>query len=78
MLSLPMTEEVVVTRRGQTTIPASIRKKLGIREGARLKVDTQGDKIIFAKIPSLFDLAGTSKLNREEVFRLLDKMREQD
>lgn len=73
-----MTEEVVVTRRGQTTIPAPIRKKLGIKEGARLKVETDGEKVIFAKIPSLFDLAGSSKLHREEAFRLLDKMREEE
>ncbi|MBI2126784.1 MAG: AbrB/MazE/SpoVT family DNA-binding domain-containing protein [Thaumarchaeota archaeon] len=73
-----MTEEVVVTRRGQTTIPAPIRKKLGIKEGVRLKVETEGEKVVFTKIPSLFDLAGTSKLTREEAFQLLDKMREEE
>lgn len=68
----------MVTRRGQTTIPAPIRKKLGIKEGARLKVETEGERVVFTKIPSLFDLAGTSKLTREEAFRLLDKMREEE
>jgi AbrB family looped-hinge helix DNA binding protein len=54
-------EAVLVTRRGQTTIPDKIRKKLNIHEGTRLKVETKGDKVIFSKIPSIFDLAGKSK-----------------
>ncbi len=73
-----MAKEVVVTRRGQTTIPTEIRRKLGIEEGSRLKVETEGDKVILTKVPSLFDLAGTSKFRREEAFRELDKMREED
>lgn len=68
----------MVTRRGQTTIPAAIRKKLGIKEGVKLKVETDGEKVIFTKIPSLFDLAGTSKLTREAAFQLLDRMREEE
>ena len=70
-----MPQEVLVTRRGQTTIPASIRKKLGIQEGTRLMVDTEGDKVVLTKIPSIFDLAGKSRLTTEEAFRLLDDMR---
>jgi len=67
----------VVTRRGQTTIPAEIRKRLGIEEGTRLSVDAEGERVVFTKIPSLFDLAGTSKLTRAEALRLLDRMREE-
>jgi len=73
-----MKREVVVTRRGQTTIPTQIRRKLGIEEGARLLVEAYDQKVVFTKIPSLFDLAGTSKLSKEEAFRLLDKMREEE
>ena len=73
-----MTKEVLVTRRGQTTIPTEIRRKLGIREGSRLKVETSGGKVILTKIPSVFDLAGTSPMNRERAFNQLDKMREED
>jgi len=72
-----MTQEVVVTRRGQTTIPQEIRKKLGIRQGTRLIVETEGGKIVFSKAPSIFDLAGKSKMTKDEAFRLLDKMREE-
>lgn len=73
-----MPREVVVTRRGQTTIPREIRRKLGIEEGSKLKVETEGEKIVLVKVPSLFDLAGTSKLSRAEAFDRLDKIREED
>ena len=67
----------MVTRRGQTTIPQEIRKKLGIRQGTRLIVEAEGGKIVFSKAPSIFDLAGKSKMTKDEAFRLLDKMREE-
>jgi AbrB family looped-hinge helix DNA binding protein len=70
-----MAQEVVVTRRGQTTIPTSIRKKLGIQEGTRLMVDAEGGRVVFTKVPSIFDLAGKSKLTTEDAFKLLDDMR---
>jgi AbrB family looped-hinge helix DNA binding protein len=73
-----MVQEVLVTRRGQTTIPISIRKKLGIEEGTRLKVEIEGGRVVLIKVPSLFDLAGTSKLTKEEAFRRLDSMRAED
>jgi len=73
-----MTKEVVVTRRGQTTIPTEIRRRLGIEEGSKLKVEVEGHKVVFTKVPSLFDLAGTSKLSKDEAFRQLDEIREED
>lgn len=73
-----MTREVMVTRRGQTTIPTEIRRRLGIQEGTRLRVEAEGEKVVFTKVPSLFDLAGTSKLTRAGAFRRLDGMREEE
>ena len=63
-----MKNEVVVTRRGQTTIPAEIRKKLRIEEGTRLEVESVGGKVVFTKAPSIIDLDGSSKLSKEEAF----------
>ena len=71
-----MTRELVVTRRGQITIPQEIRKKLDIREGTKLTVEAKGGKIVFSKVPSIFDLVGKTKVTKDEAFRLLDKMRE--
>jgi len=68
----------VVTRRGQTTIPTEVRKKLGIEEGSRLQVEVEDHKVILTKVPSLFDLAGTSKISRDEAFKQLDRMREEE
>ncbi len=73
-----MKDQVLVTRRGQTTIPARIRKKLQIEEGTKLEVRTIGNKVIFSKAPSIADLDGTSKLTRDQAFRLLDKMRDEE
>ncbi len=64
-----MAQEVVVTSRGRTTMPTSIRKKLGIQEGTRLMVDIEGDKVVSSKIPSIFDLAGKSKLTDSGGFK---------
>jgi AbrB family looped-hinge helix DNA binding protein len=70
-----LTERVLVNRRGQTTIPARIRKKLGIQGGTSLEVKVIGNKVVFSKAPSMNDLDGKSKLTKGQAFRLLDKMR---
>ena len=42
-----MENEVVVTRKGQTTIPAKLRMKYKIEEGARLEVVETEEGILF-------------------------------
>lgn len=75
-----MTEEVVVTRKGQTTIPIRLRRKYGIREGTRLEVLDSGSGIIMKPKPSTLDLAGSGAeySTPKEMKRLLDRLREQD
>ena len=41
-----MTEEVVVTRKGQTTIPIEFRRKYRIVEGSRLEVVDTGEGVL--------------------------------
>ncbi len=43
-----------------------------------LEVRAKNGEIIFRKVKTLFDLAGTSKLSREEAFRLLDELRSKE
>ena len=43
-----------------------------------MKVEIEGGRVVLIKVPSLFDLAGTSKLTKEEAFRRLDSMRAED
>lgn len=74
------TEEVVVTRKGQTTIPAQLRKKYKIEEGTRLEVSETPEGILFKPKKSTIDLAGSGAKHAtpEEMKRLLDKLREED
>lgn len=72
--------EVLVTRKGQMTIPLEIRRKFSIEEGSRVEVLEDGGKIVIRKLPSIFDLAG-SGAGRGDVSELkeaLDRMREED
>lgn len=72
--------EVVVTRKGQTTIPAELRAKYRIEEGSRLEVIDAGHGILFRPRKSFLDLAGSGaeKATVAEMKRLLDKLREED
>jgi AbrB family looped-hinge helix DNA binding protein len=75
-----MTEEVLVTRKGQTTIPVRLREKYGIREGTRLEVIDSESGILLKPKLSTVDLAGSgSKYSTpRKMKRYLDKMREED
>ena len=72
--------EVVVTRKGQITIPAKIRKKLKLIEGSRVSVKLEKDKIIIEPVISIFDLAGSGsrETDSEELKKILDRMRSED
>jgi len=72
--------EVVVTRKGQTTIPSKLRAKYHIEEGTLLEVIDEGRGILFKPKKSFLDLAGSGaeKATVEEMKRLLDRMREED
>jgi AbrB family looped-hinge helix DNA binding protein len=75
-----MTEEVLVTRKGQTTIPVRLREKYRIREGTRLEVIDSGSGILLKPKKSTADLGGSGSKHStpREMRRLLDKMREED
>lgn len=75
-----MTEEVVVTRKGQTTVPANLRKKYGISEGTRLLVEDTGEGILFKKTISTLELIGSGSkcASVKEMKTLLDEMRSEE
>lgn len=76
-----MSEEIVlVTRKGQVTIPAAKRKKYRIREGMRVLVKESGDGILIRPITPIEDLAGVDagKVSLEEMKKKLDGTRRQD
>ncbi len=75
-----MTEEVLVTRKGQTTIPASLRKNYKISEGTRLKVQDTGSGILFEKVHSTLELTGSGARHAtvKDMKRRLDEMRAEE
>jgi len=72
--------EVVVTRKGQTTVPVELRRKYGISEGTRLLVEDTGKGILFRKTTSTLELigSGAKQASVEEMKRLLDEMRAEE
>ena len=70
---------VKVTRRGQTTIPAALRKKFGIKEGEKLLVEATEKGVLFRPVPKLEDMAGIDAQygNPEEIKKEIEKLREE-
>ena len=68
---------VKVTRKGQTTIPAQFREKLGIREGDQLVVEATENGVLFRLVPRLNEMAGVDSDfgTPEEVKKSIDKLR---
>jgi AbrB family looped-hinge helix DNA binding protein len=75
-----MDDEVVVTRKGQTTIPIKLREKYKIEEGTRLQVLDTKDGILLKPKKSTLDLAGSGAkfASPDEMKRLLEKLRDLD
>lgn len=77
---IKLESEVVVTRKGQTTIPAWLRVKYNIEEGTRLEVVETADGILFKPKKSTVDLAGSGAkfATPEEMKKILDRLRDID
>ncbi|MDT8782620.1 MAG: AbrB/MazE/SpoVT family DNA-binding domain-containing protein [Candidatus Bathyarchaeota archaeon] len=75
-----MENEVVVTKKGQTTIPVQLRRKFRIEEGTRLEVIETSEGILFKPKKSFWDLIGSGApyATVEEVKSELEKLREED
>jgi len=72
--------EIVVKKKGQTTIPVKLRKKLKIEEGTRLEVIETGEGILLKPKKSFWDTAGSGSefATVEEMNKLLDKLRHEN
>ena len=75
-----MESEVVVTKKGQTTIPVHLRKKYKIEEGTRLQVIDTEEGILLKPKKSIWDMIGaySEYATPEEMNKLLDKLRHED
>ena len=74
-----MQKIVKITRKGQTTIPAKIRKQLDIKVGDELAVETIDQQIIFKPIPRLENCAGIFAGHADvvDLKKEIDKLREE-
>ena len=72
--------EVLVTRKGQVTVPVELRRKYKIVEGMKLTVEDSPSGIVFKVIPKIEDLAGidAEKITIEKALEIIDKMRSED
>jgi AbrB family looped-hinge helix DNA binding protein len=72
--------EVSVSKKGQITIPAKIRRKLKIEKGTKLTIIEETGKIVMEKQLSFLDLigSGAGELSVEEAKKMLDEMRAED
>jgi AbrB family looped-hinge helix DNA binding protein len=72
--------EVVVTRKGQTTIPVKLRRKYKIEEGSKLEVIDTENGILFKPKLTTTDLfgSGAKYATVEEMNKLLDTLRAED
>jgi AbrB family looped-hinge helix DNA binding protein len=75
-----METEVVVTKKGQTTIPVRLRKKYKIEEGTRLAVLDTEEGILLKPKKSIWDMIGSGSefATVEEMNKLLDKLRHEN
>ena len=75
-----MESDVVVTKKGQTTIPAKMRKKFKIEEGTSLAVVETEEGILFKPKKTIWDYIGSGAPYAavEEVKKELDKLRKED
>jgi AbrB family looped-hinge helix DNA binding protein len=72
--------EIIVKKKGQTTIPVRIRKKFKIEEGTRLEVVETAEGILLKPKKSIWDMLGAySEFGTpEEVKKELDELRRED
>jgi len=66
---------VRVTRNYQITIPAEVRRRLGIKVGDRVVVEVEGDKIVIRKASGdLPRIRLGLRLTPEEIDRLVEEV----
>jgi AbrB family looped-hinge helix DNA binding protein len=80
VLGVETDAEVIVTRKGQTTIPVKLRRKYKIEEGTKLQVIDTEEGILFKPKLTTIDLfgSGAKYATVGEMKRLLDDLRAED
>jgi AbrB family looped-hinge helix DNA binding protein len=72
--------ETTATSKGQIVIPSSIRRRLGIKEGTRIKIEEKGNEIILKPITREYVHSLRGKLRGKGLMKALmaEKKRERE
>ena len=75
-----MEKEIVVKKKGQTTIPVRIRKKLKIEEGTRLEAIITDEGLLLKPKKSIWDMIGafSDQASVEEINQLHYELRHEE
>ncbi len=69
----------VLTRKGQMTVPAEARRKLGLKQGDRLEVTVEGDHLVVRSALSIVAMtAGALRTDRHFTKREIEEARDHD
>jgi AbrB family looped-hinge helix DNA binding protein len=75
--------KVTISRKGQISLPAVIRKRFGLKEGDKLGVEEKGDALLLRPLPEhpLLNMRGKFKKEGQEKLTTLlleDRQRERE
>ncbi len=71
-------QSVIMSTKGQVIIPASTRKKYGLKKGERLIIIEEKDHIKIMPKVRLTDLCGSVKLDMKVVRKQIEEMRKEN
>ncbi len=69
-----MTETATVTSKSMINIPASIRKKYGIKEGDKVVFMETDRGIMLLPVPPLTELFGSGRIHRDKLIRAVREL----
>ena len=72
-----MTETATVTSKSMVNIPASIRKKYGIKEGDKIAFVEAEEGLTIVRIPPLAEIYGSGRGYHEEIIRAVKELEEE-
>ncbi|MDV3244912.1 MAG: AbrB/MazE/SpoVT family DNA-binding domain-containing protein [Nitrososphaerales archaeon] len=69
-----MTETATVTSKSMVNIPASIRKKYGIKEGDKVAFVESDRGLLLLRVPPLNELFGSGRIHRNKLIHAVREL----
>jgi AbrB family looped-hinge helix DNA binding protein len=74
---MAMTETATVTSKSMINIPASIRKKYGIKEGDKVVFLETDQGLVLIRVPPLNELFGSERAHKDKLIRAIRELEEE-